>query len=146
MNADQTYAELLKRDREIDRLRAAIRAHRDQRGDDRCWQDDETLYAVLPEGYTAPTREVAVELEHCQRYLECRRNPATEYISPQREIERLTMLLRQVRSLLVIPSKVASLSEMYTNPYDLQRLIDAGLAGCDAAGAAESATPGQSPG
>jgi hypothetical protein len=33
-------------------LCAAVREHRDQRGDDRCWRDDRKLYASLPEGYT----------------------------------------------------------------------------------------------
>lgn len=80
------YQSLLE---EVLKLRQAIRTHRDQRGDDRCFLDDETLYQSLPEGYTPPAREVAVELENCKRFLECRRNPATEYVSPQREIERL---------------------------------------------------------
>lgn len=67
----------------------AIRAHRDQRGDDRCFEDDETLYSVLPEGYTPPAREVAVELSFCEKFIRSRRHPRTEYVSPQREIERL---------------------------------------------------------
>jgi hypothetical protein len=74
---------------EVDRLRAAIRKHRDYRGDDRCWQDDEELYAVLPEGYTPPARDSAVELKNCERYIACRHNPATECVSPQRRIEEL---------------------------------------------------------
>jgi len=32
------------------KLRAAIRKHRDQRLDDRCWMDDFELYEALPEG------------------------------------------------------------------------------------------------
>lgn len=78
---------------EVDQLRTAIRSHRDQRGDDRCWQDDETLYAVLPEGFTAPARDSSVELANCQRYIACRHNPGTEYVSPQREIERLRKIV-----------------------------------------------------
>lgn len=74
---------------EVDRLRAAIRNHRDQRGDDKCWEDDERLYAILPEGFTPPARDSAVELANCERYIACRHNPATEYVSPEREIERL---------------------------------------------------------
>jgi len=35
---------------ENDRLRDAIKKHRDQRGDDRCWLDDRELYAVLGDG------------------------------------------------------------------------------------------------
>lgn len=70
-------------------LRKAIRSHRDQRGDDRCWMDDEELYKVLPEGYTPPERDTTVELQLCEQYINCRRNPATKYISPQRRIEEL---------------------------------------------------------
>lgn len=74
---------------EILKLRAAVREHRDARGDDRCWRDDEDLYATLPEGYTPRPFDTTVELEHCKRFIECRQNPATEYMSPEREIERL---------------------------------------------------------
>lgn len=71
------------------KLLQAIRKHRDQRGDDRCWMDDEELYAALPEGYTPPARDTAVMLKHCERFIVCRENPKTEYVSPEREIERL---------------------------------------------------------
>src|SRR5580658_2464585 len=87
---------------EIERLQDAIRQHRDERGDDRCWADDERLYAVLPEGYTPPVREVAVELENCKRFLECRRNPKTEYVSSQVEIDRLKALLVAKNSALEV--------------------------------------------
>jgi hypothetical protein len=74
-------------------LQAAIRKHRDQRGDDRCWKDDEELYAVLPEGYTPPERDGAVELKNCERFIASRQNPKTEYVSPERmawdEAERI---------------------------------------------------------
>jgi hypothetical protein len=55
-------------------LESAIRNHRDQRGDDRCWMDDEELYAVLgdktqPE-FKLPPR--AVFLQNCARFFECR--------------------------------------------------------------------------
>jgi hypothetical protein len=73
---------------EVERLRAAIRKHRDYRGDNRCHLDDGELYAVLPEGDTRPAREVAVTLENCQRYIECRQK-GREYVSPQVRIEEL---------------------------------------------------------
>jgi len=73
----------------ISTLENAIRNHRDQRGDDRCWQDDETLYSVLPEGYTPPARDSEVELGLCQKFIDTRHNPRTTYISPQRRIEEL---------------------------------------------------------
>jgi hypothetical protein len=77
----------------IDKLERAIREHRDQRGDDRCWRDDEELYEVLPEGYEVPTRDTAVELSLCERFIKNRQNPKTEYVSPEREIERLRVLI-----------------------------------------------------
>ena len=89
---DTTYLYFLK-------LEQGVRTHRDQRGDDRCWMDDENLYKLLPEGYTAPKREVAVELELCKKYLQCRRNPATTYVSPQRRIEELSEKLYEIMKL-----------------------------------------------
>jgi hypothetical protein len=73
---------------EVERLRAAIRKHRDERGDDRCHADDGELYSVLPEGDTRPARETAVTLENCAKYIECRQT-GREYVSPQRRIEEL---------------------------------------------------------
>lgn len=79
---------------EVAALRNAIRKHRDQRGDDRCWLDDEDLYKELPEGYEVPARDTAVELENCNKFLCNRRNPSTKYDSPQRRIEEYEMALR----------------------------------------------------
>jgi hypothetical protein len=36
--------------KEVLRLRQAIRLHRDERGHDRCWLDDQRLYQTLGEG------------------------------------------------------------------------------------------------
>lgn len=64
----------------IEELEAAIRIHRDARGQDRCWENDLELYALLPEGvpegYTGgmPTREEF--LAGCAEYFDtqvCRR-------------------------------------------------------------------------
>lgn len=87
---DTQHAELERLTAEVERLQSAIRSHRDQRGDDRCWLDDETLYKVLPEGYAPPARDTAVEIANCQKFIETRRCPAIEYVSPQRRIEELT--------------------------------------------------------
>lgn len=75
-------------------LENAIRAHRDARGDDRCWMDDEELYKVLPEGYTPPMRDSAVELDLCRRFIQSRQHPATIYVPPQRRIEELEARVR----------------------------------------------------
>lgn len=85
---------------ERDKLYAAIRKHRDERGDDRCWMDDERLYQVLPEGYTPPERDCYVELINCIQFQRCRRNPATEYVSPQRRIEELEAEVARLKEAL----------------------------------------------
>jgi hypothetical protein len=83
---------------EVRRLQAAVRHHRDQRGDDRCWMDDEELYRALPEGFTPPPRDSRVELANCERYIASRHNPGTEYVSPEREIERLRAELKDAHT------------------------------------------------
>lgn len=79
----------------VEELEAAIRRHRDARGDNRCWMDDEALYRVLPEGFTPPERDTAVEIERCLQFLLARKNPATAYVSPQAEIDALQQLLKR---------------------------------------------------
>lgn len=91
---DIQFMDRLKMKLEIVRLRDAIRKHRDYRGDDRCHEDDTELYQSLPEGYTPPAKDSCVELEQCKKYIACRHNPATEYVSPQRRIEALEGLLK----------------------------------------------------
>lgn len=59
---------------EIYRLRKGIRYHRDEKGDDRCWLDDQKLYELLPEtgnkDFTLPPKEKF--LQSCNRFWECR--------------------------------------------------------------------------
>lgn len=73
-----------------------IRWIRDQRGDDRCWADLEQLYNLLPEGYTVPKRDTLIKLENCKKYIESCNNPATVYVSPEREIENLRRIIRRL--------------------------------------------------
>jgi hypothetical protein len=55
---------------EVQRLRDAIRLHRDEQGHGRCWLDDQRLYQSLPEqqeaDFTLPPREEF--LENCARF------------------------------------------------------------------------------
>lgn len=74
---------------ELERLRAAVRKHRDYRGDDRCWGCTPLAEFCIALRRQAPAREIAVELANCERFIKCRRNPATEYVSPNVEIESL---------------------------------------------------------
>ena len=78
---DDLRQKIGEQEKEIDRLRAAIRKHRDMRGDDRCYLDDAELYAVLPEGDTRPASDSAVTEENCRRFRECRQQ-GREYVHP----------------------------------------------------------------
>jgi len=63
---------------EVKKLRAAIRDHRDQKGDDRCWVDDIKLYEALPEGpvnYDPTLPPEDVFLENCKRFCRSRQTP-----------------------------------------------------------------------
>jgi hypothetical protein len=64
---------------DVDQLKAAIRHHRDQRRDERCWLDDMELYKVLGEPVDAadlalPPRDEF--LESCRRYWQQRQPSA----------------------------------------------------------------------
>lgn len=76
---------------EVVRLRNAIREHRDQKGDDRCWMDDSKLYAALPEAsgiepILPPPEEM---LSNCKRFIASRHVGGTPYVSPNEEIKKL---------------------------------------------------------
>jgi hypothetical protein len=73
---------------EVARLQAAILKHRHQRGDDRCWLDDDELYAALGDSYVC-YRELPAEcefLESCRRYWRQRQTP-DERDTPRPECE-----------------------------------------------------------
>lgn len=94
----RTREELLRY--ELERLRRGVREHRDARGDDRCWRDDDALYALLPEGYVPPKYDSAVELERCRQFIASRQHPSTVYISPQRRIDELEQLVRGLEDII----------------------------------------------
>ena len=72
MDEDELMAEVMK-------LRKAIRLHRDEKGHDRCWLDDQRLYEALPEtkpaDFTLPPKDEF--LVNCERYWECRGKQST---------------------------------------------------------------------
>lgn len=61
----------------IKRLHNAIRHHRDEKGTNRCWLDDQLLYSVLPEGKKAVTLlpERHLFIRNCERFYDTRQNP-----------------------------------------------------------------------
>jgi hypothetical protein len=68
---------LCKANDRIAELEAAIKQHRDQKLDDRCWLDDQKLYAVLKDGNTGDnsTPPMDAMLANCKRFLEKRCSP-----------------------------------------------------------------------
>lgn len=76
--AAKTMRALLQR---VVELEEGVRLHRDQRGDDRCWLDDQQLYGLIDDGKKAemalPPKEVF--LKSCERYHASRQPPETLY-------------------------------------------------------------------
>lgn len=73
--AEKVVAERDALTEENGKLKAAIRSHRDERGHDRCWLDDQKLYAVLGEGGADGTLPPRAEfLSNCERYYDIRRD------------------------------------------------------------------------
>jgi hypothetical protein len=76
----------------IQKMEAAIRKHRDQKGDDRCFLDDYDLYSVLPEGFKKEKLALHCPeemLENCKKFIASRQPGGVPYVSPQRRIEEL---------------------------------------------------------
>lgn len=74
---------------EIRRLRTAIRKHRDQKLDDRCWMDDFELYESLPEGIDPSYVDLRllpheVMMKNCDHFVRCR---STE-LNPEEAIRK----------------------------------------------------------
>lgn len=108
-----------------EKLATAIRKHRDQKGDDRCYLDDYELYAALPEGFTPPPYDTCIELENCKKYIASRQDPNVHYISPQREIEKLEAIIGQLRQMLKVVGGQHSGKEMDDADQDtINRLIE----------------------
>ena len=118
----------------IDALQAAVRRHRDERGDDRCWMDDERLYdEALPEGCgdRADRRLHCPEemMRHCRQFIASRQPEGEPYVSPQREIDRLRAALEKVNEIRnsIIGLQTVNWSE---HIYPLVKVLDdAGFAG-----------------
>jgi hypothetical protein len=66
--------EVLSLKEKIKILHDAIKKHRDQKSDDRCWMDDQELYAVLNDGNLGDNHVGDIEqMRHnCNRFLENR--------------------------------------------------------------------------
>jgi hypothetical protein len=100
---------------EVRKLEDAIRTHRDQKADDRCWLDDVALYAVLGDGVVHDSRlpPKCDFLQSCARFWEQRQamvassgpggtaspGPAGMTMAQlQAEVERLSAEVKRIRA------------------------------------------------
>ena len=76
---------IIKLQEAILECRAMIRAHRDARGDDRCWLDDYTVWSVLEDSPPSPTALPSCEerMRLCRAFYSFRRADAADAPSPQ---------------------------------------------------------------
>jgi len=66
---------------EVLKLRNAIRSHRDQIGDDRCWMDDIGLYKILPEGVAGADLSLLSDEQfrrNCDLFIKNRKCPVSQ--------------------------------------------------------------------
>lgn len=86
------------------RLRDAIRAHRSQKADDRCIEDDDRLYEALGDGVKCDRRvgDKQDMLINCARFIEkrCEGGGWPSYVKLEAEVERLTMENAELRTAL----------------------------------------------
>jgi hypothetical protein len=70
----------------LEKIYKAVRIHRDMKGDDRCWRDNESLYGELPEGYqygfgsALPPKSEFLEScrRSCEQFWQNSQSPATK--------------------------------------------------------------------
>ena len=95
---------------EVLKLRNAIREHRDQKGDDRCWMDDVELYKVLPEGVANVDLSLLSDEQfkrNCDLFIKNRKCPVPQgAVIGQYVMDRLRERIGQV--LIIITSELCS--------------------------------------
>lgn len=77
------------RETRIAELTAAIKHHRDQKEDDRCWMDDHQLYSVLGDGILGDNRigDPIAMLQSCCKFIQNRCQPGGTWVS-RAELEK----------------------------------------------------------
>lgn len=110
----------------INELEAAIKNHRDQRGDDRCWVDDQELYQVLGDekaNTALPPKEIF--MENCARFHASRQAPGDQLVQLQQgfwcSAEELAKFKQQEEELQFLSSNGAKLKPEYKTHEDQAR-------------------------
>lgn len=85
----------------VEILESGIRQHRDEKGNDRCWLDDQRLYALLPEGPPEPQALPPIHefIPNCVKYYYQRQPEQPEVL--RREETRLKILARDLNYWLI---------------------------------------------
>jgi hypothetical protein len=133
-------ADALKLCEEVERLREAVAKHHGQIADDRCWMDDDELYAAF--GLPPVDRRVgdkAAMRANCDRFIErrCEGGGWQSYAELEAKIERVAQLEAACRFALEV---IGRQSQFYRDDAMLARLaldIEAALAGEPAEGDAD---------
>lgn len=89
---------------EVIRLRTSIRAHRDEKGHDRCWLDDVELYGILPEGtfgvdLALPPKDEFIK--NCERYHAHRQDPSNPALTFIRQKDVPPVVMEMTREQVV---------------------------------------------
>lgn len=91
LNSDEKRLYALER--RVEELESAIRLHRDQHADDRCWMDDDRLYDVLGDSVQSDPRvgDKAEMLKNCARFIErrCQGGHWPTYVELEAERDKL---------------------------------------------------------
>jgi hypothetical protein len=119
--------------RRIAALEAGIRAHRDQKGHDRCVLDDDALYALLPEGDNKADRSLPPReefLEGCAKFYDLRKKGvSTEHCSLVQVLEDLETSRERSKHLKGILAEVDTSVEKAVACLNGARIFDITQAG-----------------
>ena len=112
----------------VDDYKEAIRQHRDERGDDRCWIDDKKLYnRTIGAGQVNTALPPFEEMmNNCKRFFSSRQDPEHVYVTVAEQIDPLK------REIVVLKDRLKNLKEEMKKKflYDLEQTLrptDAGL-------------------
>lgn len=103
-------------ERLAERLAEAIRAHRSQKADDRCVEDDDALYAALGDGVECDRRvgDKAVMLRNCERFIErrCEGGGWLSYRELEQQLDASRSMTEKIRAELVSAEIALAEAEM----------------------------------
>lgn len=131
--AQKWFAAKVNSEAERDRLKAAIAEHHNQRADDRCWQDDDLLYAKAGlKPHDNHVGDKAAMMVNCARFIErrCEGGKWPTYVALEAELERLTEQAGESEAVLrslACALAVGGYNDPDFNPEEFGRKISDGI-------------------